>query len=246
YGSRATRPSILWGDVSRPAPFTVEWIAYAQSLTDRPVKGMLTGPVTILAWSFVRDDQPLGETADQVALALADEIADLEAAGVSIVQVDEPALRELLPLRREARPDYLAWSVDAFRLATAGAAPATQIHTHLCYSEFNAVVDAIDGLDADVTSIEAARSRMEVVGALTEHGFGRGIGPGVYDIHSPRVPGADELDALLATATDGIPAGLLWVNPDCGLKTRGYEETVASLRGLVEAAARARAAVAVR
>ncbi|MDR7234791.1 5-methyltetrahydropteroyltriglutamate--homocysteine S-methyltransferase [Agrococcus sp. BE272] len=246
YGSRATRPSILWGDVSRPAPFTVEWIAYAQSLTDRPVKGMLTGPVTILAWSFVRDDQPLSETADQVALALADEIADLEAAGVSIVQVDEPALRELLPLRREARPDYLAWSVDAFRLATAGAAPATQIHTHLCYSEFNAVVDAIDGLDADVTSIEAARSRMEVVGALTEHGFGRGIGPGVYDIHSPRVPGADELDALLATATDGIPAGLLWVNPDCGLKTRGYEETVASLRGLVEAAARARAAVAVR
>lgn len=244
YGSRATRPSILWGDVSRPAPFTVEWIAYAQSLTDKPVKGMLTGPVTILAWSFVRDDQPLGETADQVALALADEIADLEAAGIRIVQVDEPALRELLPLRREARPDYLDWSVGAFRLATAGAAPATQIHTHLCYSEFNTVVDAIDGLDADVTSIEAARSRMEVVDALAEHGFSRGIGPGVYDIHSPRVPAADELDDLLATATRAIPERL-WVNPDCGLKTRGYAETVESLGNLVEAARRARAAVAV-
>ena len=243
YGSRATRPSILWGDVSRPAPFTVEWIAYAQSLTERPVKGMLTGPVTILAWSFVRDDQPLGETADQVALALADEIADLEAAGVRIVQVDEPALRELLPLRREARPEYLEWSVGAFRLATACAAPSTQIHTHLCYSEFNTVVDAIDGLDADVTSIEAARSKMEVVDALAGHGFGRGIGPGVYDIHSPRVPGADEIDSLLATATARIPAHLLWVNPDCGLKTRGYEETVASLRHLVEATRRARAAV---
>ena len=246
YGSRATRPSILWGDVSRSGPFTVEWIAYAQSLTDRVVKGMLTGPVTILAWSFVRDDQPLGDTADQVALALADEIADLEAAGIRIVQVDEPALRELLPLRREARPAYLDWSVGAFRLATAGAQPETQIHTHLCYSEFNTVVDAIDGLDADVTSIEAARSGMEVVGALVEHGFGRGIGPGVYDIHSPRVPADDELDRLLGTATAGIPDGLLWVNPDCGLKTRGYDETVESLRGLVAAARRAREAVAVR
>jgi 5-methyltetrahydropteroyltriglutamate--homocysteine methyltransferase len=246
YGSRATRPSILWGDVSRPAPFTVEWIAFAQSLTDRPVKGMLTGPVTILAWSFVRDDQPLAETADQVALALADEIADLEAAGIRIVQVDEPALRELLPLRREARPAYLDWSVGAFRLATAAAAPATQIHTHLCYSEFNTVVDAIDGLDADVTSIEAARSKMEVVDALADHGFGRGIGPGVYDIHSPRVPTTGELDELLETATGAIPEGLLWVNPDCGLKTRGYAETVESLRNLVEAARHAREAVAVR
>ncbi|MGC5075733.1 5-methyltetrahydropteroyltriglutamate--homocysteine S-methyltransferase [Agrococcus sp. DT81.2] len=246
YGSRATRPSILWGDVSRPEAFTVEWIAYAQSLTEKPVKGMLTGPVTILAWSFVRDDQPLGETADQVALALADEIADLEAAGIRIVQVDEPALRELLPLRREARPRYLDWSVGAFRLATAGAMPSTQIHTHLCYSEFNTVVDAIDGLDADVTSIEAARSKMEVVDALAEHGFSRGIGPGVYDIHSPRVPSTAELDELLATATAAIPAELLWVNPDCGLKTRGYAETVESLRRLVEAADRARAEAAVR
>lgn len=246
YGSRATRPSILWGDVSRPAAFTVEWIAYAQSLTGQVVKGMLTGPVTILAWSFVRDDQPLGETADQVALALADEIADLEAAGIRIVQVDEPALRELLPLRREARGAYLDWSVGAFRLATAGARPETQIHTHLCYSEFNTVVDAIDGLDADVTSIEAARSKMEVVDALAEHGFSRGIGPGVYDIHSPRVPTREELDELLATATRAIPERLLWVNPDCGLKTRGYAETVESLRTLVEAAHRARAGVAVR
>lgn len=246
YGSRATRPSILWGDVSRAEPFTVEWIAFAQSLTDKHVKGMLTGPVTILAWSFVRDDQPLAETADQVALALADEIADLEAAGIRIVQVDEPALRELLPLRREARPAYLDWSVGAFRLATAGAAPETQIHTHLCYSEFNTVVDAIDGLDADVTSIEAARSSMEVVDALAEHGFSRGIGPGVYDIHSPRVPTRDELDELLATATRAIPERLLWVNPDCGLKTRGYAETVESLGNLVEAARRARADVAVR
>ena len=245
YGSRATRPSILWGDVARPEAFTVEWIAFAQSLTDRPVKGMLTGPVTILAWSFVRDDQPLGETADQVALALADEIADLEAAGIRIVQVDEPALRELLPLRREARSAYLDWSVGAFRLATAAAAPATQIHTHLCYSEFNTVVDAIDGLDADVTSIEAARSKMEVVDALAEHGFGRGIGPGVYDIHSPRVPAREELDELLSIATGAISDELLWVNPDCGLKTRGYAETVESLGNLVEAARRARAAVAV-
>jgi len=204
YGSRATRPSILSGDVSRPEAFTVEWIAYAQSLTVKPVKGMLTDPVTILAWSFVRDDQPLGDTVDPVALALADEIADLEAAGIRIVQVDEPALRELLPLRREARPAHLDWSVAAFRLATSGARPETQIHTHLCYSEFNTVVDAIDGLDADVTSIEAARSRMEVVAALAEHGFSRGIGPGVYDIHSPRVPATEELDALLATARAAV------------------------------------------
>ena len=189
YGSRCTRPSILWGDVTRSAPITVAWAEYAQSLTSKPMKGMLTGPVTILAWSFVRDDQPLGETANQVGLALRDEIADLEAAGIRIIQVDEPALRELLPLRKADHADYLKWSVDSFRLATAGAADATQIHTHLCYSEFGVIIDAIDGLDADVTSIEAARSRMEVVHDLESHGFGRGVGPGVYDIHSPRVPG---------------------------------------------------------
>ncbi|MET3811635.1 5-methyltetrahydropteroyltriglutamate--homocysteine S-methyltransferase [Arthrobacter sp. UYEF3] len=241
YGSRCTRPSILWGDVTRSVPITVEWARYAQSLTNKPMKGMLTGPVTILAWSFVRDDQPLGETANQVALALRDEIADLEAAGIKIIQVDEPALRELLPLRKADQAAYLDWSVKSFRLATAGAADATQVHTHLCYSEFGAIIDAIDGLDADVTSIEAARSRMEVVHDLEAHGFGRGVGPGVYDIHSPRVPGEQEVTELLSTAVKHVPSRQLWVNPDCGLKTRGYAETEESLRNLVGATRSVRA-----
>ncbi|MDR7081105.1 5-methyltetrahydropteroyltriglutamate--homocysteine methyltransferase [Arthrobacter ginsengisoli] len=241
YGSRCTRPSILWGDVTRSAPITVEWARYAQSLTNKPMKGMLTGPVTILAWSFVRDDQPLGETANQVALALRDEIADLEAAGIKIIQVDEPALRELLPLRKADQAAYLDWSVKSFRLATAGAGDATQVHTHLCYSEFGAIIDAIDGLDADVTSIEAARSRMEVVHDLESHGFGRGVGPGVYDIHSPRVPGEQEVTELLSTAVKHVPSRQLWVNPDCGLKTRGYAETEESLRNLVTATRTVRA-----
>ncbi|MEE1622355.1 5-methyltetrahydropteroyltriglutamate--homocysteine S-methyltransferase [Zafaria sp. J156] len=240
YGSRCTRPSILWGDVSRPEAFTVPWTSYAQSLTAKPLKGMLTGPVTILAWSFVRDDQPLRETANQVALALRDEIADLESAGTAIIQVDEPALRELLPLRAADQEDYLAWSVGAFRLATSGVRPDTQIHTHLCYSEFGEVIRGIDGLNADVTSIEAARSRMEVVADLAGFGYSRGIGPGVYDIHSPRVPSVEEVTGLIETALASVPAGQLWINPDCGLKTRGYEETTASLRHLVEAAAAAR------
>ncbi|MBT2546778.1 5-methyltetrahydropteroyltriglutamate--homocysteine S-methyltransferase [Arthrobacter sp. ISL-65] len=241
YGSRCTRPSILWGDVTRSAPITVAWAEYAQSLTNKPMKGMLTGPVTILAWSFVRDDQPLGETANQVGLALRDEIADLEAAGIKIIQVDEPALRELLPLRKADQAAYLDWSVNSFRLSTAGAADATQIHTHLCYSEFGVIIDAIDGLDADVTSIEAARSRMEVVHDLESHGFGRGVGPGVYDIHSPRVPGEQEVTELLSTAVKHVPSRQLWVNPDCGLKTRGYAETEASLRNLVAATKTVRA-----
>ncbi|MET3946017.1 5-methyltetrahydropteroyltriglutamate--homocysteine methyltransferase [Arthrobacter sp. UYCu512] len=241
YGSRCTRPSILWGDVTRGAPITVDWASYAQSLTGKPMKGMLTGPVTILAWSFVRDDQPLGETANQVALALRDEITDLEAAGIKIIQVDEPALRELLPLRTADQAAYLDWSVNSFRLATAGAADATQIHTHLCYSEFGAIIDAIDGLDADVTSIEAARSRMEVVHDLQSHGFSRGVGPGVYDIHSPRVPGEQEVTELLSTAVRHVPSRQLWVNPDCGLKTRGYAETEESLRNLVAATRTVRA-----
>lgn len=241
YGSRCTRPSILWGDVSRPAPITVDWSTYAQSLTPKPVKGMLTGPVTILAWSFVRDDQPLGDTADQVALALRDEIADLEAAGIGVIQVDEPALRELLPLRERNRPAYLDWSVGAFRLATSGVVPATQIHTHLCYSEFGTVIDAIRGLDADVTSIEAARSRMEIVDDIAASGFDHGIGPGVYDIHSPRVPSVAEVVELIDRAVAAVPEKLLWINPDCGLKTRGYDETVASLRNVVEATRRVRA-----
>jgi 5-methyltetrahydropteroyltriglutamate--homocysteine methyltransferase len=235
YGSRCTRPSILWGDVARPAPITVEWSTYTASLTDKPVKGMLTGPVTILAWSFVRDDQPLGETARQVALALRDEIADLEAAGIRIVQVDEPALRELLPLRRADQDAYLDWSVGAFRLATSGVRDDTQIHTHLCYSEFGEVIGAIDGLDADVTSIEAARSRMEILPAIKSSGFARGIGPGVYDIHSPRVPSTEEIVELLRAAVTSVDGRHLWVNPDCGLKTRRYEETVPSLEHLVAA-----------
>lgn len=235
YGSRCTRPSILWGDVSRPRPITVDWSVYAQSHTSKPVKGMLTGPVTILAWSFVRDDQPLEITARQVACALRDEIADLEAAGIGIIQVDEPALRELLPLRAADQKHYLDWSVGSFRLATSGVRVETQIHTHLCYSEFGTIIDAIRGLEADVTSIEAARSRMDVVTDIERSGFEHGIGPGVYDIHSPRVPSVDEIVTLLQTALRSVPAGQLWVNPDCGLKTRGYDETVASLTNMIAA-----------
>ncbi|WP_178946054.1 5-methyltetrahydropteroyltriglutamate--homocysteine S-methyltransferase [Kocuria sp. TGY1127_2] len=251
YGSRCTRPSILWGDVSRQGEgvrgraITVPWITYAQSLTDRPVKGMLTGPVTILAWSFVREDQPLADTANQVALALRDEVNDLEAAGIGVVQVDEPALRELLPLRERDRAEYLEWSVRAFRLATSGVRPETQIHTHLCYSEFGEVLSAIDALDADVTSVEAARSRMELLDPLADIGFERGIGPGVWDIHSPRVPTVTETEDLLSAAARVIPRDRLWANPDCGLKTRQYEETTAALKRLVEAARRVRAGVTV-
>ncbi|HEV7948727.1 MAG TPA: 5-methyltetrahydropteroyltriglutamate--homocysteine S-methyltransferase [Glaciihabitans sp.] len=235
YGSRCTRPSLLWGDVLRPAPITTDWASYAQSLSSKPVKGMLTGPVTILAWSFVRDDQPLSETANQVALALRDEIADLEAAGIRIIQVDEPALRELLPLKKKDHPNYLDWSVAAFRLATSGVRDETQIHTHLCYSEFGVVIDAINNLDADVTSIEAARSKMEVVPDIERSGFARGIGPGVYDIHSPRVPSVEELTELIEIAVASIPSRQVWINPDCGLKTRGYTETVDSLTNVLAA-----------
>ena len=235
YGSRCTRPSVLWGDVSRPAPMTVGWTSYAQSLSDKPVKGMLTGPVTIIAWSFPRNDLPLGEIADQIGLALRDEVSDLEAAGIAAIQVDEPALRELLPLDADRHADYLDWSVGSFRLATSSVRPDTQIHTHLCYSEFGQIIDAIKGLDADVTSIEAARSKMEVVPELAEAGFDHGIGPGVWDIHAPRVPSTEELAELIGLAADAVPVSRLWVNPDCGLKTRGYEETKASLDNLVSA-----------
>lgn len=243
YGSRYVRPPILHSDVARPRPMTVEWATYAQSLTGKPVKGMLTGPVTMLAWSFVRDDQPLADTARQVALALRDEVADLEAAGIRVIQVDEPALRELLPLRDADRPAYLEWAVGAFRLATSGAADATQIHTHMCYSEFGEIIGAIGALDADVTSVEAARSRMELVADLRAAGYANGIGPGVYDIHSPRVPAAEEMEENLRRALRAVEPGRLWVNPDCGLKTRAYPETEASLRNLVAAARRVRADV---
>ncbi|WP_327321827.1 5-methyltetrahydropteroyltriglutamate--homocysteine S-methyltransferase [Streptomyces sp. NBC_01210] len=241
YGTRYVRPPILAGDISRPEPMSIRWTSYAQSLTDRPVKGMLTGPVTMLAWSFVRDDQPLGDTARQVALALRDEVNDLEAAGSSVIQVDEPALRETLPLRAADHGVYLAWATEAFRLATSGVRPDTQIHTHMCYAEFGDIVQAIDDLDADVISLEAARSHMQVARELAAHGYPREAGPGVYDIHSPRVPSADEAAALLRKGLEAIPAERLWVNPDCGLKTRGWAETKASLEHLVAAAHEVRA-----
>ncbi|MEV6997847.1 5-methyltetrahydropteroyltriglutamate--homocysteine S-methyltransferase [Streptomyces sp. NPDC093982] len=236
YGTRYVRPPILAGDISRPEPMTVRWTQHAQSLTSRPVKGMLTGPVTMLAWSFVRDDQPLGDTARQVALALRDEVNDLETAGTSVIQVDEPALRETLPLRAADHPAYLAWATEAFRLSTSGVRPDTQIHTHMCYAEFGDIVQAIDDLDADVISLEAARSHMQVARELAAHGYPREAGPGVYDIHSPRVPSSEEAAALLRKGLEAIPAERLWVNPDCGLKTRGWPETRASLENLVAAA----------
>lgn len=241
YGSRCVRPPILYGDVIRTHPMTVEWIKYAQSLTDKPVKGMLTGPVTILAWSFVRDDQPLADTANQVALAIRDETVDLQSAGIAVIQVDEPALRELLPLRRADQEDYLRWAVGSFRLATSGVADSTQIHTHLCYSEFGEVIGAIADLDADVTSLEAARSHMEVLDDLNSIGFSNSVGPGVYDIHSPRVPGTEEMADSLRAALRAVPAERLWVNPDCGLKTRNPDEVTASLRNMVAAAHEVRA-----
>ncbi|MEM6105732.1 5-methyltetrahydropteroyltriglutamate--homocysteine S-methyltransferase [Mycobacterium sp. 050272] len=243
YGSRCVRPPVLYGDVVRRQPMTVEWAKYAQSLTDKPVKGMLTGPVTILAWSFVRDDQPLADTANQVALAIRDETVDLESAGIAVIQVDEPALRELLPLRRADQEDYLRWAVGSFRLATSGVADSTQIHTHLCYSEFGEVIGAIADLDADVTSIEAARSHMEVLDDLNAVGFANSVGPGVYDIHSPRVPSSGEMAESLRAALQALPAQRLWVNPDCGLKTRNTDEVTASLRNMVAAAREVRAGV---
>ena len=234
YGSRCTRPPIVVGDVSRPKALSVDWSAYAQSLSDKPVKGMLTGPVTILAWSFKRDDVPLSVSADQIGVALADEVADLEEAGINVIQIDEPALRELLPLRADDRASYLDWAVRAFRLVSLNAKPSTQIHTHLCYSEFGQIIDAVAGLDADVTSIEAARSKMELLEDIDET-FHSEIGPGVWDIHSPRVPSTEEIAGLLRAALEHVPTERLWVNPDCGLKTRGYAEVDPSLRNLVAA-----------
>jgi 5-methyltetrahydropteroyltriglutamate--homocysteine methyltransferase len=235
YGTRYVRPPIIVGDVSRPEPMTVAWSTYAQSLTDKPVKGMLTGPVTMLAWSFVRDDQPEGDTARQVALALRDEVVDLEAAGISVIQVDEPALRETLPLRSADRAAYLDWAVTSFRLATSGVRDETQIHTHMCYAEFGDVLQAIVDMDADVISLEAARSNMAIVAALAQAGYPNEAGPGVWDIHSPRVPSVDEIAAHLRLATAAIPSERLWVNPDCGLKTRAYPEVRATLSNLVAA-----------
>jgi len=244
YGTRCVRPPILYGDVARDAPMTVAWTRYAQALTARPVKGMLTGPVTILQWSFVRDDIPRSESCRQIALAVRDEVDELEAAGTQIIQVDEPALREGLPLRASERAAYLDWATECFRLATSGVADATQIHTHMCYAEFGDIVAAIVALDADVISIEAARSRMEVLDDLAAARYPAGVGPGVYDIHSPNVPSADEVADLLARAQEVLPAAQLWVNPDCGLKTRGWDEVTPALENMVAAALAARARLA--
>ncbi|HUY08175.1 MAG TPA: 5-methyltetrahydropteroyltriglutamate--homocysteine S-methyltransferase [Candidatus Dormibacteraeota bacterium] len=236
YGSRCAKPPIAFGDISRPRPMTVRWTVFAQSLTDRPVKGMLTGPVTILQWSFVRDDLERSQTCAQIALALRDEVADLEAAGINVIQIDEPALREGLPLHRTEQPAYLRWSVDSFRLTAGGAGAKTQIHTHMCYSEFEDIMDAIAELDADVLFIEAARSAMSLLHAFADHGYTNEVGPGVYDIHSPLVPSVEEMAMRLRKAVTVIPADRLWANPDCGLKTRGWAEVEPSLRNLVEAA----------
>jgi 5-methyltetrahydropteroyltriglutamate--homocysteine methyltransferase len=242
YGSRCVKPPILFGDVSRAGPMTVRWWQAAQSMTDRPMKGMLTGPVTILQWSFVRDDQPRSETCTQIALAIQDEVLDLEAAGASLIQVDEPALREGLPLRRRDQDDYVRWAIDCFRLAVAPAAPETQVHTHMCYSEFGEMIEHIARLDADVLSIEASRSGMELLDVFRDFEYPGEIGPGIYDIHSPRVPTADELDRLLELAERRIGRERLWVNPDCGLKTRAWPETRAALANMIEVARQRRAA----
>jgi 5-methyltetrahydropteroyltriglutamate--homocysteine methyltransferase len=240
YGSRCVKPPIIYGDVSRPAPMTVAWSRYAQSLTKLPMKGMLTGPVTILQWSFVRVDQPRSKTCRQIALAIRDEVADLEAAGLRVIQIDEPAIREGLPLRRAEWKAYLDWAVDAFRLASSPVCDETQIHTHMCYSEFNDIIDAIGAMDADVVSIETSRSRMELLEAFATYRYPNEVGPGVYDIHSPRVPTVDEIVELLRRAAKVVPVERLWVNPDCGLKTRGWLEVEAALHNLVEGARRAR------
>jgi 5-methyltetrahydropteroyltriglutamate--homocysteine methyltransferase len=236
YGSRCVKPPIIVGDIERRAPMTVDWWRYAQSLTDRPVKGMLTGPVTILQWSFVRDDQPRRETCRQLALAIRGETLDLETAGCRIIQIDEPALREGLPLRKAEAADYLRWAVDAFRLASSGVRDETQIHTHMCYAEFNEIIEAIAEMDADVLSIESARSQMELLSAFAGHRYGNEIGPGVYDIHSPRVPSVEEIAGRLSKALQVIPPEHLWVNPDCGLKTRRWEEVSQALSNMVAAA----------
>jgi len=236
YGSRCVKPPIIVGDVSRPRPMTVDWSRYAQSLTTKPMKGMLTGPVTMLQWSFVRDDLPREVVCRQIALALRDEIHDLEQSGIAIIQVDEPALREGLPLRQRERAGYLRWAVDCFLLATSGVRDDTQIHTHMCYSEFNDIISAIAELDADVISIETARSRMELLSAFERFSYPNGIGPGIYDIHSPGVPSAQAMTALLQQATRRLRPEQVWVNPDCGLKTRGWAQVAPSLQHLVQAA----------
>jgi 5-methyltetrahydropteroyltriglutamate--homocysteine methyltransferase len=235
YGSRCVKPPVIFGDVSRPAPMTVQWTTYAQALSPRPVKGMLTGPITILQWSFVRDDQPRSVTCNQIALAIRDEVMDLEKAGIKIIQIDEPAIREGLPLRKEDQTSYLNWAVGAFRISAAGVEDKTQIHTHMCYSEFNDIMDSIAAMDADVISIETSRSAMELLSAFIEFKYPNDIGPGVYDIHSPRIPKTEEMALLLRKALDVLNPEQIWVNPDCGLKTRGWAEVLPAMQNMVAA-----------
>jgi 5-methyltetrahydropteroyltriglutamate--homocysteine methyltransferase len=242
YGTRYVRPPIIFGDVLRSEPMTVRWSTYAQSLTDRPVKGMLTGPVTILNWSFVRDDQPRGDTCKQIALAIRDEVRDLEIGGIRIIQVDEPALREGLPLRRNEWEPYLDWAVLCYRLAIGVAGPGVQIHSHMCYSHFDDIIDAIAALDADVISMSNSRSDLELLRTFRRFDYGREIGPGVYDIHSPRVPSTDEMERNLRAASEVFDRDQLWVNPDCGLKTRRWEEVKPALENMVQAARQLREA----
>ncbi|RFS14755.1 5-methyltetrahydropteroyltriglutamate--homocysteine S-methyltransferase [Emticicia sp. C21] len=236
YGSRCVKPPIIYGDVERPEAMTVRWSALAQSKTNKLMKGMLTGPVTILQWSFVRDDQSRSETAFQIGLAIRDEVQDLEKAGIKLIQIDEPAIREGLPLRKSKWNEYLQWAVNAFRLSAAGVADETQIHTHMCYSEFNDIIEHIAAMDADVITIETSRSQMELLSAFADFKYPNEIGPGVYDIHSPRIPSTQEMIVLLEKALEVIPARNLWVNPDCGLKTRGWHETEEALKNMIEAA----------
>ncbi len=246
YGSRCVAPPIIWGDVSRPAPMTVRWAAYAQSLTKRPMKGMLTGPVTMLQWSFVRDDVSRDIVCRQIALAIRDEVTDLEAAGLAVIQVDEPAFREGLPLRKADWSAYLDWAVACFRLATAGVRDDTAVHTHMCYSAFNDIMDSIAAMDADAISIETTRSRMELLDAFasTENAYPAEIGPGIWDIHSPRVPSMPEMVDLLKLARNRLEDWQIWVNPDCGLKTRSWQEVKPALENLVAAARTLRATAA--
>uniref|UniRef100_UPI0032DF9F8F 5-methyltetrahydropteroyltriglutamate-- homocysteine S-methyltransferase n=1 Tax=Mucilaginibacter sp. Bleaf8 TaxID=2834430 RepID=UPI0032DF9F8F len=240
YGSRCVKPPVVFGDVSRPEDMTVRWSSFAQQQTDKPMKGMLTGPITILQWSFVRDDQPRWVTANQIALAIRDEVIALEQAGIGIIQIDEPAIREGLPLRKANWPSYLDWAVKAFRISASGVQDDTQIHTHMCYSEFNDIIQNIAAMDADVITIETSRSQMELLEAFADFEYPNEIGPGVYDIHSPRVPSVEEMVNLLEKAATLLPAQNIWVNPDCGLKTRKWPETIAALQNMVDAAKQAR------
>ncbi|MEK7855480.1 MAG: 5-methyltetrahydropteroyltriglutamate--homocysteine S-methyltransferase, partial [Acidobacteriota bacterium] len=241
YGSRCVKPPIIYGDVSRPKAMTVEWSQFAQSLTKLPMKGMLTGPVTILQWSFVRADQPRSTTCRQIAFAIRDEVTDLESAGLIIIQIDEPAIREGLPLRRSDWKAYLKWAVECFRISASAVEDSTQIHTHMCYSEFNDIIEAVGDMDADAVSIETSRSKMELLGAFADYKYPNEVGPGVYDIHSPRVPTEDEMVDLLRAAAKVLHANQLWVNPDCGLKTRSWAEVKPALASMVKAAHRVRA-----